>query len=202
MNVTAKFLTILAMLLTTPTHAAEFSKNFGYLTITGEIVEGDFNRFKQVAPRGPADWIQIKLDSPGGRTNEGVAIGRYIFEHRLDTTVFRYCASACALIWLAGNPRHVTAGARIGFHAAGDSSGASGWGNAMIGAYLRDIGMSLGVIHYATSAPPSSIDWLTPAKASELGIETVTLGIGLDPPLVRPRPPTSDGCPPSKQLYP
>jgi hypothetical protein len=94
----ATIILVASILLTTPTHAAEFSRemygNFGYLTITGEIIEGDFNRFKQIAPKGPADWIQIKLDSPGGRTNEGVAIGRYIFEHRLDTTVFRYCASA------------------------------------------------------------------------------------------------------------
>jgi hypothetical protein len=185
-------LAILAMLLPTTAQAAEFSKNFGYLTITGEIVEGDFNRFKQIAPKSPADWIQIKLDSPGGVTGEGVAIGRYIFEHQLDTTVFRYCASACALIWLAGNPRNVTIGARIGFHAASNSSGTVSWTNAFIGAYLRDIGMSLGVIQYATSAPPEGMNWLTPAKASELGIKMMVLEKGMDPPLVRPRPPAPD----------
>jgi hypothetical protein len=137
MNTVIKYtsLAMLATLLPTASPAAEFTrelyKNFGYLTLTGKIVDGDFERFKQIAPRGPSDQIQIILDSPGGTTGEDVAIGRYIFEHHLDTTVVRRCVSACALIWLAGNPRHVTAGAGIGFHAAGDSSGASGAGTRL-----------------------------------------------------------------------
>jgi hypothetical protein len=195
MNATTKLLAILAAaLLPTTSPAAEFSrelyKNFGYLTLTGKIIDGDFERFKQIAPRSTADGIQIILDSPGGNTGEGVAIGRYIHEHRLDTTVFRYCVSACALIWLAGHPRHVTTGVSIGFHAAGDrDSGASGWANAFVGAYLRDIGMSIATIIYATSAPPSSVNWLTPAKASELGIKIMVLEKGMDPPFVPPTPP-------------
>jgi hypothetical protein len=183
--------------LTTPTHAAEFSRemygSFGYLTLTGKIVEGDFERFKQIAPKSMADGVQIKLDSSGGVLQEGIAIGQYIFSHRLDTTVFRRCVSACALIWLAGNPRHVTAGAGIGFHAAGDiQTGASGWANAFMGAYLRDLGQSLDGIIYVTSAPPSSVNWLTPAKANELGIKMMVLEKGIYPPPVPPRPPTSD----------
>jgi hypothetical protein len=193
----AQLLAILAAstLLATTSPAAEFSREmygnaFGYLTITGRINEGDFERFKQIAPRSTSDGIHILLDSPGGATGEGVAIGRYIFEHRLDTTVFRYCVSACALIWLAGNPRHVTTGARLGFHAAGDrESGASGWANAMIGAYLRDLGQSLDVIIYVTSAPPSSMNLLSPAKADELGIRMTILEKGIYPPPVPPRPP-------------
>src|SRR5262249_50247323 len=110
-------------LLPTSSPAAEFSRelygHFGYLTLSGKIIEGDFEGFKQIAPRSISDRVQIVLDSSGGTTGEAVAIGRYIFEHRLDTTVFRRCVSACALIWLAGNPRHVTTGAGIGFHAAG-----------------------------------------------------------------------------------
>src|SRR5262249_4478207 len=83
-----------------------------------------------------------------------------------------------------------TAGASIGFHAAGDiTSGASGSANAFIGAYLRDLGMSLATIVYVTSAPPSSVNWLTPAKANELGIKMMALEKGMDPPPVPPTPP-------------
>jgi hypothetical protein len=177
--------------------AAEFSREtygnaFGYLNVTGRIVEGDFERFKQFAPRSTSDRIQIVLDSPGGSVREGVAIGRYIYEHQLDTTVRRACVSVCALVWLAGNPRHVTFGAGIGFHAAYDSNGTSGVGNAFIGAYLRDIGMPLGVIVYATSAPPEGMNWLTPAKANELGLKITVLSRGVDPPPVPPTPPAPD----------
>src|SRR5262245_47067831 len=98
MNNKVLFATLAASaLLPTPSPAADFSREmygnaFGYLTISGKIVEGDFERFKQIAPRSISDRVQIILDSPGGNTGEGVAIGRYIHEHRLDTTVFKYCA--------------------------------------------------------------------------------------------------------------
>jgi hypothetical protein len=97
--------------------------------------------------------------------------------------VYRKCSSTCALIWLAGNPRFVLANAGIGFHAAHDSNGTSGVGNAVIGAYLRDLGMSLAVIVFATSAPPDSVTWLTEGKAKELGLKIIILsGRKAEPP--------------------
>jgi hypothetical protein len=81
-----------------------------------------------------------------------------------DTLVLdnRTCASACALIWLAGHYRWAAPKAAIGFHAIyyGDGNVSSG-GNALVGAYLRDLGLSLKAIRYLTQAPPNGMEWLS-----------------------------------------
>jgi hypothetical protein len=52
----------------------------------------------------------------------------------------------------------------------GGKAAESGVGNALVGAYLNQIGMPETAIVYVTSAPPEGIDWLTPEKAGRVGI--------------------------------
>jgi hypothetical protein len=186
-------------LLAGPARAADFFREEPFLKITGEIVAGDFARFKRIVPRrGPDDqadwiWMDVVLDSPGGILREGLAIGRHIHKERDFDTVVRInkrCVSVCALIWLAGNRRTLFPGAGVGFHAAYDDNGTSGVGNAVIGAYLRDLGMPLSVIVFATSAPPDGIAWLTETKAKELGLGMTVLSGRIDPPPTPPTPPS------------
>jgi hypothetical protein len=77
---------------------------------------------------------------------EALNIGSAIRRMGFDTLVLsnKTCASACALIWLAGHYRWAGPKAAIGFHAIyyGDGNISSG-GNALVGAYLRDLGLSL-----------------------------------------------------------
>src|SRR4051812_6687493 len=47
----------------------------------------------------------------------------------------------------------------------------SGAGNAVVGAYLNQLGLSQNAIAYLTSPPPDSLQWLTPNDARQLGIE-------------------------------
>ena len=76
------------------------------------------------------------------------------------------CASACALTWLAGSPRYFDITSKLGFHAAyqvvDGKATESGVGNALVGAYLNQIGLPDNAIVYVTSAPPEGIEWLTP----------------------------------------
>ncbi len=85
------------------------------------------------------------------------------------------CASACADIWLAGTRRLMGKDARIGFHAAysieEEKPEISAQGNALTGAYYRDLGLSYDAISYLTRPHPSSMTWLTPADAKRFGID-------------------------------
>jgi hypothetical protein len=74
------------------------------------------------------------------------------------------CASACALVWLGGKERFMGKNARIGFHAAreDDSLEVSSTGNAIVGAYLYQVGITdFRTITFITRARPDAMTWLT-----------------------------------------
>jgi hypothetical protein len=84
----------------------------------------------------------------------------------------RTCTSACALIWLAGASQTVGDTPQIGFHAAYDpkTKQATGVGNAVVGAYLRDLAIGYKAIEFMSRKGPASVEWLTPDLAKEFGI--------------------------------
>ena len=76
------------------------------------------------------------------------------------------CAVACALAWLGGTRRFMGEDRSVGFHAAYvlKSYGPieSGSGNAILGAYLNQLGLSENAILYITQdARPTSIQWMS-----------------------------------------
>jgi hypothetical protein len=124
----------------------------------------------------------VFLDSPGGIIQSGLAIGRLIRANRLETVVPNraICFSACGLIWLAGGERWIGEGARVGFHAAsaapsrGRSTGrVSSSGNALVGAYLGQLGMNdlqIGVLTEASPGRMLVLNSLRPEQLAELDI--------------------------------
>jgi hypothetical protein len=104
------------------------------------------------------------------------------------------CASACALTWLAGSPRYFDITSKLGFHAAyqvvDGKATESGVGNALVGAYLNQIGLPDNAIVYVTSAPPEGIEWLTPQTASKVGIEFAALNATASPAVTTATKPT------------
>lgn len=114
------------------------------------------------------------LASRGGNLFAAVRIGEVIREKRFTTVVpdKETCASACALIWLAGAKRYAWNTARIGFHGAFDKNTLqlSGPGNAVVGAYLNKLGLSYEAMIYMTAASPTDMTWLHSADAKRLGI--------------------------------
>jgi hypothetical protein len=89
----------------------------------------------------------------------------------------------CAYAWLAGKVRHAGLNAHIGFHGIYDAgtlpdghmdgnspATASGPGNAIIGAYLRQLGFNYDTIGKLSSPSPKEMLWLTQKNAAELGI--------------------------------
>jgi membrane-bound ClpP family serine protease len=179
----------LSALLTLPAHAATFDwwrnaepDSYG-LKIAGEIVKGDFELFKRtLLAADPHYWggrivFTVRLDSPGGSVVEAIGIGNVIRIFGFNTFVAdgARCASACGLIWLAGERRYLGSRTAVGFHMVFDPKTRQPIPAArtMVEAYLAMLGVSQPTIRYFLQAPPESIEWLTPDKAREHGIADV-----------------------------
>jgi len=163
-----------------------------FVDVVGKINDEDFKTFKektdQIYPIRPGHLI-VTLMSYGGSIGAAVQIGDWIDKRGMSTFVpgDRTCTSACALIWLAGWPRTVGNTPLIGFHAAYDptSRRETGAGNAVVGAYLRNLRLDYEAIILMTRKGPTSVEWLTPDLAKELGIAMARL----QPPRAIPIPP-------------
>jgi invasion protein IalB len=121
----------------------------------------------------------ISFRSDGGSVVAGIQIGEIIRLKGFTTSVSRdaRCASACALAWLGGTKRLMSAESKIGFHAAYTSDGReTGVGNALIGAYLTKLGLPYSAVVYITQAAPRSMTWLSATEAKKHGIDVELVG--------------------------
>ncbi len=118
----------------------------------------------------------LSLSSLGGNVEAALAIGALVRRAQLRTLVAPrdICASACGLIWLAGEPRALGQDAHVGLHAAylrrNGVSVETGAANALIGAYLGRLGFDDRAIVYLTSAAPNEMTWILPADRQRYGI--------------------------------
>jgi hypothetical protein len=109
----------------------------------------------------------VVFNSEGGDLLAALIIGRTIHQKKFSSAVKDggLCTTVCGLAWLAGAPRFLDPGARIGFRAASDSAG-----KASLEAYLNDIGLSAPAIAYINAAPTEGMNWLDHAQAAKLGL--------------------------------
>jgi hypothetical protein len=148
------------------------------IIVTGDFVASDIEVFKSKIA-GVRKGV-VALDSNGGSLHAGIQMGTAIRLRGLATVVpvGSQCASACAIAWLGGAPRMMGSEAKIGFHAAYRlENGApieTGVGNALLGAYLSNLGLSDRAIVYVTMAAPNSMTWLTRIEAETLGIDIMS----------------------------
>jgi hypothetical protein len=147
------------------------------VTVEGEFVRSDYEQFRRKTA-GITKGV-VGFQSPGGDVIAAIQMGRLIRLENFSTLVpdKMTCASACALAWLGGTDRFMGRKALIGFHAAynADSGQETGVGNALVGAYLNEIGLPYKAVFYITSAAPTSMTWLTLADAQQEGINVSPL---------------------------
>jgi hypothetical protein len=91
-----------------------------------------------------------------------------------------------SLAILAGRVRYMSDTGRVGFHAAyTDQNGQvniSSAGNAVVGAYLNQLGLPTSAIVYITESTPSGMQWLKFADAPRFGIDVKRFNISGDGP--------------------
>jgi hypothetical protein len=144
------------------------------IVISGSIQSSDAESFTNRIS-GIKNAVVI-LDSAGGDIPASLAIGRSIRGRGFSTGVpdNTLCTSSCALIWLAGVNRFAEESSFLGFHAAyiykDGRASEEGVANALVGAYLNELGLSESAIIFATSAPPEGVERLDKNKAELVGI--------------------------------
>lgn len=150
------------------------------ILFVGEVLAGDFERFKKVASK--YETAEIVLSSYGGSLTDGLKIGEFISQKGFTTTVRdgNTCASACGYMWLSGKQRSIEGQAQVGFHSAFDPAHEtiSPEGNAYVGFILAKLGFSEMVAAYVTEAAPRRMRWLTPNDARFLGIDVAWISPG------------------------
>jgi hypothetical protein len=145
------------------------------ITVLGDFLAGDEKTFTTVAL--PLDNAVVDFGSGGGSLITGIQIGKAIRLKGFVTIVHdeNTCASACAIAWLGGSRRFMSATAHVGFHAAYLKNNGeileTSVGNALVGAYLAQLGLSEGAVIYMTTKAPQDMQWLTFPDAELYGIE-------------------------------
>lgn len=145
------------------------------LELDGVIEAGDDAKVAAALAAWPRPRA-IALSSLGGNVEAALAIGALVRHAQLRTLVAPrgICASACGLVWLAGEPRALGQDAHVGLHAAylrrDGVSVETGAANALIGAYLGRLGFDDHAIVYLTSAAPNEMTWILPADRQRYGI--------------------------------
>jgi ATP-dependent protease ClpP protease subunit len=164
------------------------------VALQGAITNDTWWKFDEVAASTAkagceAPWLL--LESPGGLLRDGLALGREIQQKRFRTVTRYECASACALIFLAGSERVLVGSrARIGFHQAATgtgrdkrcSTGFDSTGVQSMRHYVASIipAHSDEVMALIMSTPCNSVAWIAGARASEMGIATSIEADGVD----------------------
>jgi hypothetical protein len=170
-----------------PTRAATIYKetlpgsDITQITISGEIRAGDQETFSSDIQGLSDASVTVALEGPGGDLKTGREIGNEIRKRNFATLVDNRseCASACALIWLAGTPRIWEPGGKVGFHAASEirdgNPTESGVANAVVGEYLTKLGLNVDAVIYIVQAPPTKITWLNEESAKQYDIRFTTV---------------------------
>jgi hypothetical protein len=156
------------------------------VAVQGFITRETTRMFDDVIRRSDAlgcapPWLM--LESPGGLTADGLALGREVRARKLRTVTRGSCASACSIIFLGGVER-VLAGprARIGFHQPATTRGASRWcGTTLDSNGIREIRSYLRftipqtadqVLDKILKTSCDTIDWESGQRALDLGVAT------------------------------
>jgi hypothetical protein len=201
-----------------PAEAAEITVNNPdqdgrvFVDIAGDVGAGDDKTFREkVGVLADPEKVVVTLASDGGQFLTAFLMGDHIRLTGMTTFVppGKTCASACAFVWLAGRPRTLGGGARVGFHGVYDARTGQQLGlpNALLGTYLGYLGFSYDAVIWMVSAQPGAMHWLTAESAKKYGIDYEPLSPPRAVPLVHnaPRPeqlPQRADAPRPEQLPP
>jgi hypothetical protein len=152
------------------------------ISISGEIAEGDTDSFKaavKIANDAGKLVTSIRLNSPGGDLLEGVKLADAVRFAKISTNVGKgtTCASACFLIFAAGETKFANYTAQIGVHGASDQAGQetaqSGAATVSMARVAKELGVPPAIIGRMVVTPPSEMVWLTPFDLQSMGTTMV-----------------------------
>jgi hypothetical protein len=164
------------------------------ITIIGELEEGDAEHFgatMKLMKSQNKPVSSIALNSIGGSLVEAVEIAEVIQFEKLATIVRQgaKCASACFLIFAAGQPKLAGYNSQIGVHGASDEkreeSALTSTATLSMARVANKLGVPAAIIGRMVITRPNEMLWLSPAELQSMGTTMVS---GDQPPLEKPAP--------------
>jgi hypothetical protein len=166
-----RFLTMLPLLLGNQSQAAELKSSItrdGHVivSISGEVAVGDTEALKaaiKVANDAGKLVSSLRLNSVGGNLFEGVKLADAVRFAKMATNVGQgaTCASACFLVFAAGETKFANYTAKIGVHGASDQAGVetvqSGAATVSMARVAKDLGVPPAIIGRMVVTPPSEM---------------------------------------------
>ena len=135
------------------------------LRVDGVIGMGDGQRLRALLASEPARGLKrVELASPGGRVREAEHMAAAMKQHGHAARAVGTCASACTLVFLAGNPRQLAPEGQLGFHRA--STGTYNpvfdeLANQQLAKTYRELGLPQSMIDKTLDTPSRSM-WFVP----------------------------------------
>jgi hypothetical protein len=152
------------------------------IELTGMISNGDadvFTRAVNQANQAGKSIDLVQLNSAGGNLGEGAKVAATIKFARLSTAVASgaVCASACFLVFAAGERKFAETGALIGVHKASERGGVeskkSALATVLMAKFARELGVSSSIVSRMVATPPTQIEWLDARDLHSMGVKTV-----------------------------
>ncbi len=153
-----------------------------YLTMTGPIVPGDFDRLEALLRTLPqsetgtqVSIAGVIIDSPGGNIIEAEKIAAYVHAAEVPLIVSSgmQCSSACFLLFAAAHRRIMAPDALIGVHSASEGGEESFASMAFTTAFARvatKYGVPPAIIGKMVQTEPRRMAWLSPSDLDPMGV--------------------------------
>src|SRR6185437_10016175 len=119
--------------------------------------------------------VTIRLNSVGGNLLEAIKIADVVRKAKIATAVLSgaTCASACFIIFAAGNEKYAHYTAALGVHGAsepnGEESVESGAATVSMARVVRELGVPASIIGKMVVTPPDQMVWLGPDELRSMG---------------------------------
>jgi len=173
-------------------HASD-SAEVNAILLKGGVEDGDTFDLKVYISKLPKKaTVIVYLNSPGGNLREGMRLGRFFFDNKIETAVETKtaCASACALAFLggrddAGKPHRTKASnSGLGFHSFSRDFDNKNYSADdlkivvqqtqtqvfLVAEYLKSIGADLDVVRLMLKAQANQMNYISNDEALSLNI--------------------------------
>jgi hypothetical protein len=154
------------------------------ISISGNIAPGDIDALRaSIKAANDAGKLvtSLRLNSDGGNLLEAVRMADWVKSAKISTNVGQgaTCASACFLIFAAGETKYANISAHIGVHAASEKKGVvSRAATASMADVARELDVPWSIIRRMINTPPGEVEWLSLADLRLMGTNVSRGGAG------------------------
>ena len=146
------------------------------ISISGAIASGDADlvaaRIKAATDAGKL-VTSVRLNSDGGNLLEGVRMAAVVRSAKLSTSVGQNatCASACFLVFAAGDTKFAYVHARIGVHGASEDGNESRKATVAMARIAEELTVPSSIIRRMVNTPPNDMTWLSLNDLRSMGAD-------------------------------